>query len=407
MPGPLHGIRVIDQTVWQLGPMCGSMLGDLGAEVIKIEERVGGDPGRGITHILDYVDVQLPSGRNWYFECCNRNKKSVTLNLKTQKGQEIAHKLIEGADVYLQNMRKGVVDRLGMGYDVLSKINPRLIYASGSGFGPEGPDSHRPAFDYSGQARSGFMYMFGEPGSPPIAGSGGIGDQIGAIILAYGILAALFAREKTGRGQNINVSHLSASMWLMGLSVGSELFFHKPWPRYSRTKTGNPMWNHYQCKDGKWLALTMLQSQRYWPTLCNDIISRPDLVDNPQFSTIEARRSNGAELAKILDDVFAQKTRDEWAQTIKDSGKDLVYESVQDLEDLADDEQVKANNYIVDFDHPALGKIKMLNCPVIFSETPAAIQKEAPMFGENTEEVLLDAGYNWDDIVKFKEEEVI
>lgn len=406
MPGPLDGIRVVDQTMWQFGPVAGAWLGDLGADVIKIEERVGGDSGRGITRLLDYIDVQLPGGRNAYFECNNRNKKSITLDLKKTEAQEIAHKLIKTADVYVQNLRKGVAERLGMGYETLSKINPRLIYASGSGYGPKGPDSGKPAYDYAGLSRSGLMYIFGEPEHPPLAGTSGVCDQMGGITMAYGVLAALYNRERTGKGQRVDVSHLGATMGLIALAIGMEMMFHKTWPRQSRTKTGNPMWNHYKCKDGKWLSLVMLQSQRYWPTLC-EFIGRPDMVNDPRFATAEARRTTGPEMVKILDETFAQKTRDEWVKLIDDSGKDFIYSLVNQIPDLANDVQVQANEYLVDFDHPVLGKVKMVNCPITFSETPAKIRKEAPMLGENTEEVLLEMGYTWEDIVALKDKEVI
>ena len=195
MPMPLEGIRVVDWTIWQQGPVASVMLGDLGAEVIKVEERVGGDPGRGV---LRAQGLDLTDRPNFYFEANNRNKKGITVDLKKPAGVEIVRRLADHADVFVQNFRKGVADRLGLGPAVLRARNPRLIYASATGYGPEGPESGAPSFDYLGLARSGIMLSAGEPDDPPLAIAGGIADQMGAIMLAYGVLAALLAREKTG-----------------------------------------------------------------------------------------------------------------------------------------------------------------------------------------------------------------
>ncbi len=200
MPMPLEGIRVIDWTIWQQGPVASVMLGDLGAEVIKIEERVGGDPGRGL---LRMSGVDLADRPNFYFEANNRNKKSVAIDVKKQAGREIVCRLVAQADVFIQNFRQGVAARLGLGAAALRQHNPRLIYASASGYGPEGPESTAPSFDYMAQARSGIMLAAGEPDMPPLAVAGGIADQMGAIMLAYGVLCALIARDRFGVAQDV------------------------------------------------------------------------------------------------------------------------------------------------------------------------------------------------------------
>ena len=184
MPMPLEGIRVIDWTIWQQGPACTAMLGDLGAEVIKIEERVGGDPGRGIVKISG-LDVE--DRPNFYFEANNRNKQGMTLDLKHPEAREIVYKLAAKSDVFVQNFRKGVAARLGLDYAALREHNPQLIYANASGYGPDGPESGDPSFDQLGLARSGIMFAVGEPGMPPLAIAGGVADQMGAIMLAYGV----------------------------------------------------------------------------------------------------------------------------------------------------------------------------------------------------------------------------
>src|SRR5262245_46256168 len=250
MTMPLDGIRVLDWTIWQQGPVASVMLGDLGAEVIKIEERVGGDPGRGI---LRLQGLDLSDRPNFYFEANNRNKKSIAIDLKKPEGVELVLRLAEHADVFVQNFRKGVAGRLGLGPAKVRARNPRLIYASASGYGPEGPESAAPSFDYLGLARSGIMYAAGEPDDPPLCIAGAIADQMGAVMLAYGILAALIARDKTGRGQDVDASHLGSMAWLQGLGLSSRLMLGRALPRVSRRYATNPLWNHYPCADGLWL----------------------------------------------------------------------------------------------------------------------------------------------------------
>ena len=215
MAKPLDGIRVLDWTIWQQGPVATMMLGDLGAEVIKLEERVGGDPGRGVMQIAG----AKTGARNYYFEANNRHKKSVTLDLKKPEAKEIVYKLIKKSDVFVQNYRKGVAARLGLDYATLSKYNPKLIYASATGYGPQGPDSEEPSFDYMGLARSGIMTAAGEPDMEPMNVTGGIADQMGAIMLAHGITVALLARERLGIGQEVDTSHLGSMMALQGLNL--------------------------------------------------------------------------------------------------------------------------------------------------------------------------------------------
>src|SRR3989475_5097974 len=216
MPMPLEGMRVVDWTIWQQGPVASVMLADLGADVIKVEERIGGDPGRGV---LKAQGLDLRDRPNFYFEANNRNKRSIALDLKKPEGAEIVRRLVDGADVFVQNFRKGVAGRLGLDATTLRARNPRLLYASASGYGPEGPESAAPSFDYLGLARSGIMYSAGEPDDEPLAIAGGIADPMGAIMLAYGIVVALLARERTGRGQAGDASHLGSMAWRQGLGV--------------------------------------------------------------------------------------------------------------------------------------------------------------------------------------------
>jgi len=402
---PLEGIRVLDWTIWQQGPVASSMLGDLGAEVIKIEERIGGDPARGMKRIVDLVDCQLPHGRNFYFEIHNRNKKSITVDLKKEKGQKIIYDLVEKSDVFVQNFRRSVRVKLGMDYETLSRVNPKLIFANASGYGPKGPDRNKPAFDYAAQARSGMMFLYSQPGYPPLWGTTGVADQIGAIMLSYGILAALLYRERTGIGQEIDASLMASAMWLQDLDLASVLMYGERIRAPFRSKAANPLWNHYQCGDGRWIVLAMAQSDRYWTSLCQ-AMGLQELIEDSRFKDADKRHDHSEELISILDRTFTTRPASEWAEIFTQN--EIINQTVQDLEDLQSDPQVTENEYISDFDHPALGKVKMVNHPVQYSKSPVKMRLPAPEFGQHTEEVLLDiCGYDWDKITQLKNEKVI
>ncbi len=403
MAMPLDGIRIIDWTIWQQGPVATAMLADLGAEVIKIEERVGGDPGRGL---LRTAGVDTGDRPNWYFEANNRNKKSLTLDLKQPDAVEIVQGLVAKSDVFVQNFRKGVAGRLGLDYDSLRTHTPKLIYASATGYGPEGPDSGDPSFDQLGLARSGIMLAVGEPDMPPLGVTGGVADQMGAIMVAYGILAALLAREKHGIGQQVDASHLGSMMMLQGLSISMRNMAGVAMPRQARASAGNPLWNHYQCRDGKWLALGMLQPDRYWADFTK-AIERPELASDERFSEMRSRGQNREACIAILDEEFAKRDRDEWMGILR-AGGDFIFTIVNSVQELPDDPQVKANDYIVDFEHPQHGTIQMMGMPVRLSETPGTVRTPAPEFGQHTEEVLIDIlGYDWDRISSLRERDVI
>jgi crotonobetainyl-CoA:carnitine CoA-transferase CaiB-like acyl-CoA transferase len=404
MSGPLDGIRIVDWTIWQQGPVATQMLADLGAEVIKIEERERGDPGRGITAVAGSSTVK--SGRNYYFEANNKHKKSIALNLKQPEAREIVHRLAARSDVFVQNFRKGVAQRLGLGYAELAALNPRIIYASASGYGPEGPDSGEPSFDYLGQARSGIMNAIGTGSTAPTYVYGGIADQMGAIMLAYGVLAALFARERTGIGQEVDASHLGSMMALQGLNVVARTIMGKEFPRNTRANAYNPLWNHYRCADDKWISLAMLQPDRYWKNFC-EVVGKPELIEDPRFAEAKVRGKNSAAVVAIFDEVFAARPRDEWMRVLKGRG-DFIYTIVNSVSDLPDDPQVRANGYVVEYDHPALGNLTLLGMPVKLSATPGEPRGHAPELGEHTELLLTEMlGYSWDDVARLREANVI
>jgi CoA:oxalate CoA-transferase len=403
MTMPLDGIRVIDWTIWQQGPVCSVMLGDLGADVIKVEERVGGDPGRGV---LRAQGLDLTDRPNFYFEANNRNKRSITVDLKTPEGVEIVRRLADGADVFVQNFRQGVAARLGLDATTLRTRNPRLVYASATGYGPLGPDSGDPSFDYLGLARSGIMLSAGEPDDDPLAIAGGIADQMGAVMLAYGVLAALLAREKTGAGQEVDASHLGSMAWLQGLGLSARLMLGRALPRTPRAYATNPLWNHYRCADGEWIALAMLQSDRYWPALC-DALGIPDAAADERFATLLDRMMNAGDCVARLDAAFATKSRAEWLDILRKGG-DFIFCVVNSVDQLPDDVQMQVNGYVAPFEHPAFGPTQVVGLPVGLSETPGSIRRPAPEFGQHTEEILTELlGYSWDEVGRLRDRNVI
>lgn len=403
MPMPLEGIRVIDWTIFQQGPVASAMLGDLGAEVIKIEEREGGDPGRGVIKISG---IDLADRPNFYFEANNRNKKSITLDLKKPAAREIVYQLVAKSDVFVQNFRLGVAARLGLDYATLRPHNPRLIYASATGYGPEGPDAADPAFDQMGLARSGIMMAAGEPDMPPLQIGGGIADQMGAVVLAYGVLAALLARERHGVGQEVDASHLGSMLMLQGLSLSARLMMGFAFPRVARKHASNPLWNHYRCADDKWVCLGMIQPGRYWAGFCR-ALGRPELADDARFTDLRTLAANASAAIEIFDEVFASKPRDEWLRRLR-AGGDFIFTVVNSVDDLPDDPQVRANDYIVDFEHPQFGTIQVVGVPVRLRQTPGSVRLPAPEFGQHTEEILSELlGYDWEQIGRLKDQEVI
>ena len=398
--GPLAGIRVLDWTMWQFGPVAASMLGDMGADVIKIEA-LDGDVGRAVAR-MESADAGLPAGRNAYFETCNRSKRGIAVNLKTDEGREIVHKLVEGADVFIQNFRKGVAERLDMDYETLNKINPKLIYASASGFGPEGPDAELPSLDGCGQARAGLMMSATPPWARyPVSVRGAPSDQVGGITLCLGILSALLARESKGVGQKIEVSHMSSTMWLQGLAVGMNLLTGQHLPTLNRDAVTNFMYNIYKCKGGRWLRISNPQPARYWKPFV-EALGIEWILEEPSLEGAQEGKAGSPELMRIIEDTFATKTYEEWDAIFRRYG--FIYAKVQTIEELPDDPQVIANDYITDFDHPTIGPIRVCNFPVAFSETPSTIRSGAPELGEHTESILVDElGFDWSDIEKFQD----
>jgi crotonobetainyl-CoA:carnitine CoA-transferase CaiB-like acyl-CoA transferase len=399
--GPLNGVRVVEMTMFQQGPVAGMRLGDLGADVIKIEAKTG-DPARKFMSIIGAMSGL--KGNNYYFEHTNRNKRSLVLDLKSEKGKEVFLKLIDTADVFLNNMSIDAPIDLGIGPDDLLARNPRLIYAQASGWGRKGPDAHSLSFDYTGIARAGLMMSCGERNTPPAQILPGMGDEIGGLMCAWGVTAALYAREKTGKGQVVDTSLMGSLVAMLGLIMAAPSMLGQEFPREIRAAGGNPLYNHYCCKDNKWIVIAHLDPNRYWAKICK-AMNIEELQDDPKFNSVETRGQNAGELVAIFDQRFATKTRDEWVKILKEA--ECIFTPVQTPIEVSNDPQALANNYFIGVQHPEWGAIKMVGFPWNFSETPAQWQRKAPEFGQHTEEILSEIGYSKESIVGLKEEGII
>ena len=402
---PLSGIRVLECAAWHNGPAAGYMLGDLGADVIKIEEPAHGDAARGVSAL--WGAPMVFQGRALLSELTNRNKRSITLNLKAQKGKEILYRLVEQADVFITNYSKRVVDDLGFDYETLRHYNQKLIYAVNYGYGPEGIWSGKRAFDPIAQALSGAMWSAGDRDSPePTQLMGGYFDQLGATMLAYGILAALVVREREGTGQVVETSLLAGAIHQQAMAVTAALMTGRVIARHSQKRARQPLANHYRCADGNWILIAEIQSDRYWKDFCR-AIEHPALEKDERFDNVTKRRTNYAELIRILDDAFSTRTRDEWVAKFLREGWGFAFAPVYDFAEASKSEPVLANEYVIEFDHPVFGKIKQVNCPLKFSVSKTEIRREAPELGQHTEEVLLDMNFSWDDISELRDKGII
>ncbi len=395
---PLAGVRILDMTIWQQGTHATALLADLGADVIKIEGPDNPDPGRSVAGFLP------SSPLNAYFENHNRGKRAIVLDVKHPAGRELLMRLARDADVFTNNMRKGVLERLGLGYEDFRKVNPRLIYAVASGYGNEGPERTLPSMDIMGQARGGIMGANGEPGRPPQSVPGATGDQVGSYFLAHGILAALFMRERTGEGQQVDSSLLGGQIDLQAHLIQGYLFSGALPERRTRAEM-QPLWNTYQGSDGRWFVVGLSQTERWWPQLIR-ALGITDWEQDPRFATHLDRMANAPALVAKFDELYATQPRDHWVALL--SRHQLMAARAQDYRELECDPQVIANRYIVEIDHPTGGRVKMVNHPVRFSAAPeAGVQGPAPEYGQHTEAVLLEAGLTWDEITTLRDQGAI
>ncbi len=398
----LEEIRVIDLSHWILGPEAAGLLGDLGADVFHVEQKGVGDQYRGVSHSAG-VSMNLDQGRHVFFENINRNKRGIALDLKNPTAKDIMYRLVENSDVFISNLEMSSIKSLRLDYDTLRQINPKLIYAVGSGLGDQGPDAAVPSMDMTITARSGVMSLVGdggESGSEPGNMVPGFADAMGGIMVAFGIIAALLARERHGMGQEVRVGALGGMMIPLRMQIGQYALTKTLMPRSPRTRPLSPTFSYYRCKDGAWIALGAMRDIE-WEPLCQ-AMERTDLLSDPRFDNVVRRSQNAVELVPTLDEVFAAKTRGEWCDILKQAK--ITHSPVNTVPDLFSDPQVLENNFIHDYEHPALGNIQVIGSPWKFSETPVSIRRCAPEMGEHTEEILIEVGgYTWEDIIRFQE----
>jgi len=396
MAGCLTGIRVLDFSIVVQGPQCAVMLADLGADVIKVEQRRSGDIARGIP-------ISTSDRRSGYFYALNRGKRSVTLDITRPQGLAIAHKLLEKADVMMSSFRPGVLDRLGLGYEACVAINPRLIYATASALGPKGPDAERPGVDLVAQAMGGLISTIGQDNEFPSPVGAVIGDSAGGQNLCIGILAALFARTHTGRGQRVDASLIGGQIWAQAGELSYQLLGGVTPGRANRGHAALPiLYRVFRTADGYMVIAGVNDNE--WPAFVR-AIERPELEHDPRFANLQLRAVNMAALLAVLDPLFATRRTAEWCKRMK--AADQRFGPVNSYADVANYDQLYANGYLRIVNHPEWGPTKSIGNPISLSETPAAPGDWAPELGQHTEEVLVDAGYKWDQIEQLRTQEII
>jgi crotonobetainyl-CoA:carnitine CoA-transferase CaiB-like acyl-CoA transferase len=395
------GIRVVELAQWVFVPVAGALLADWGADVIHIEPREG-DPYRGLA--TQGIGTER-SGVNMSLALANRGKRSIALNVQTEEGQAVVHRLLESADVFLTNMRSKALHRLGLDPDTLTARYPRLVYARGSGFGPNGPDADQAGYDATAfWARGGLAHMLTPPERDyPIGQRGAMGDRNGAMALAFGVAAALLKRTRTGQGSVVDVSLLATAMWTLSSDVLAALGGDQPKASGGRGPLVNPVMAGYRTKDGRHIQLVFLQPDRYWVDFCR-VIGRDDLAEDPRFADIKVRRENAAACIAELDAEFAKRTFSEWKELLQ--RLDAPWAPVQSVPELVDDPQVKANGYIGEVEIDGQAAYRLPAVPVLFDGRPPEMRR-APEHGEDTETVLSELGFEWEDIIGLKEAGVI
>jgi crotonobetainyl-CoA:carnitine CoA-transferase CaiB-like acyl-CoA transferase len=399
MSNALEGIRVLEVAAWTFVPAAGAVLADWGADVIKVEHPVTGDPQRGL------VSMGLipggPGAINYIIEQPNRGKRSIGLDISTEHGRELLYKIAGQSDVFLTSFLPTTRQKLRIDVEHIRAVNPNIVYARGSGQGPKGPDSGKGGYDGASYwARGGVSYAL-TPGSSewPIGGRPGFGDLAGGMSIAGGIAAGLVQRERTGVAPVIDVSLLGLAMWMLSPDiVASGIYGGDPTPKTDRTRSPNPLVGFYRTKDDRYLSFMLLQADRFWPEFCEHV-GVPELIEDDRFAEAGKRFENHAELMDILDSQFASKTLAEWCEILQTMTG--VWAPVQQANEMVHDPQVQANGYLA---HVVNGdnEFDLVASPVQMDETADALQA-APEHGQHTEEILLELGVEWDEIARGKE----
>jgi crotonobetainyl-CoA:carnitine CoA-transferase CaiB-like acyl-CoA transferase len=381
----MDGVRVVELGVWIAGPAAGLLLADWGADVVKIEPPATGDPARTFAQMLG---GDLPW--NPPFEMDNRSKRSIAIDLTRPAGHSLALELVERADVFVTNVRPGALARLGLDPLALLSAHPRLVYALVTGYGMDGPDADRAAYDIAAfWARSGVAALLTQPGGQPPFQRGGMGDHGAGLSAAAGISAALFARERTGRGQLVSTSLLRQGLYTISFDLATALRFGVSLAVGNRAAMANPTINCYRDRDGRWFWLVGLEGDRHWPPLAR-AVGHPEWVVDPRFATLAARAQNAAALIAELDAIFATRTREEWGRIFA-AEEELWWAPVQSVEEVLADPQVAACGGLVEVPDGA-STTAFPATPVDFSGTPWAPRSMAPAIGQHTDEILAELG---------------
>lgn len=375
MAKPLEGVVVLDLSRVLAAPYTGMILADMGADVIKIERPGKGDDSRAYG--------PFKNGESVYYMSLNRGKRSMTLNMKSEEGKQILKDLVKEADVLVENFRGGTMDKLGLGYDVLKEINPRLIYSACTGFGMTGPYKFDPAYDVIVQGMGGIMSITGQEGGEPTKVGASIGDITAGIFSAVGIMMALYAREKTGKGQLVDVSMLDCQVAILENAIARYMNAGvSPKPIGNRHASITPF-QSLKTSDG--YVIIAVGNDTLWQKFCG-LIDRPDLAADPRFTTNPLRTENVKVLGEELTKTFVTKTMDEWLHILKEGG--IPVGPINDVERVIKDPAVIARDMIVTTHHPVAGDVEMAGVPIKLSDTPGSVDGPAPTLGQHTREIL-------------------
>ena len=381
MPGPLAGMRVLELAQIMAGPTAGMMLADMGADVVKVEKLPGGDDSRG------YHEPRL-NGVSAPFLMLNRNKRGIAIDLKKPRGRDLLLRLVRDADVLTENYRRGTLEKLGLGYDVLKAANPGLIYCAISGYGRDGPYGDKGGFDLIAQGVAGLMSITGEPGGPPAKTGNSVADINAGILAALGIVAAWAHKQRTGEGQVVDTSLMEAAL--------QQTYWHATYAFATGASPGPTGSAHiltapyqaFRTKDG-WINVGGA-NQANWERIA-DVVGHPEWRDDPRFRTNSDRMAHLPALVGLMNGVLATRTRAEWIAAFDTAG--VPVGPVNTVVEALADPQTLARGMVVETEHPEAGATKSLGCPVHFSATPTSVQRPAPLLGEHTREVLAAAGY--------------